>query len=212
MKPDRVLDLANAPGSAVRHAASPDLPGQIETALIIDDALRVVAAGPLQRRSYAGLQIVTGRLTTGDSYRDARLRQLVAAGLPASIDPCANDESRPASAIVPITSVEGADSQRMAIVIIRACKASEDNIAAVTEACELTAAEMDVLRHIYKGLSTVEAARALGIAKSTTRTHLRHIFDKTSTSRQSELVYFVANYPKGMSGDGGRIVGGGVAG
>lgn len=199
MKPDRLSAFVSVPGSAVRQIVSANPVGQMETALIIDDALRVVATGPSQQHFQAGLRIVAGRLTTGDRYWDARLRQLVAAGLPASMDAGTNDESGAAVAVVPMASVEDAGGQPLALVIIRPSKVSDDNIAAVGAACELTAAEIDVLRHIYKGLSTVEVARMLGIAKSTTRTHLRHIFDKTATSRQSELVYFVASYPNGSS-------------
>ena len=43
-------------------------------------------------------------------------------------------------------------------------------------------------------MDTVEAARKLGIARTTARTHLQCLFAKTGTARQSELVRFVATF------------------
>lgn len=187
------LERTDVPGSAISTIRPADNT-EIEAALVIDHTLRVVARGPLQQSEYASPHIACGRLTTGSAYWDARLRQLVCAGSPAEMHPCANDGGAQTISILPIASTEEADGQRLAIVVIRNLKAPLDNIAAISDAFGLTATETDVLHHIYKGLSTVEVARTLGIANSTARTHLRHIFDKTSTSRQSELVYFVANY------------------
>jgi DNA-binding CsgD family transcriptional regulator len=39
-----------------------------------------------------------------------------------------------------------------------------------------------------------ETAEALGIAETTTKTHLQRIFSKTGTSRQADLVRLVAGY------------------
>ncbi len=39
-----------------------------------------------------------------------------------------------------------------------------------------------------------ESAEALGISEATARTHLRHLFEKTGTSRQAELIKLVAKY------------------
>lgn len=187
------LRRTDVPGSVISTIRLADSAG-IETALVIDRTLRVIAHGPWPQAECASPRIACGRFTTGSAYWDAHLRQLVATGSPAEMHPGTQADGAPAISILPITSIEDADCQRQAIVVIRAPRACPDNIAAISEACGLTATETDVLRHIYKGLSTVEVARSMGIANSTARTHLRHIFDKTSTSRQSELVYFVANY------------------
>ena len=45
-----------------------------------------------------------------------------------------------------------------------------------------------------EGLDTIIAAKRLGIAPTTARTHLQRLFAKTGTARQSELVRFVATY------------------
>ena len=64
----------------------------------------------------------------------------------------------------------------------------------VAEACGLTPTEARMLGLVVKGLDTVVAARKLGIARTTARTHLQRLFAKTGTARQSELVRFVATF------------------
>jgi DNA-binding CsgD family transcriptional regulator len=51
-----------------------------------------------------------------------------------------------------------------------------------------------MLALIVEGLDTIVAAKRLGIAPTTARTHLQRLFAKTGTARQSELVRFVATY------------------
>jgi DNA-binding CsgD family transcriptional regulator len=68
------------------------------------------------------------------------------------------------------------------------------NMASVAEACGLTPAEERMLALIAEGLDTVIAAKRMGIAPTTARTHLQRLFTKTGTARQSELVRFVATY------------------
>jgi DNA-binding CsgD family transcriptional regulator len=65
------------------------------------------------------------------------------------------------------------------------CTATVDGFAA---AYGLTASESRVLREIISCEGLVQAARKLRIAVPTAKTHLQHIFSKTSTSSQVELV------------------------
>jgi DNA-binding NarL/FixJ family response regulator len=39
------------------------------------------------------------------------------------------------------------------------------------------------------GLGVKEAAEVLGISDATARTHVQHIYDKTGTSKQTELMH-----------------------
>jgi DNA-binding CsgD family transcriptional regulator len=39
-----------------------------------------------------------------------------------------------------------------------------------------------------------EVAPVLGISETTVKTHLQHVFDKTGTRRQADLVKLVAGY------------------
>ncbi len=70
----------------------------------------------------------------------------------------------------------------------------ERSLALVAETCGLTPTEERMLVLIVEGLDTIVAARRLGIAPTTARTHLQRLFTKTGTARQSELVRFVATY------------------
>ncbi len=72
--------------------------------------------------------------------------------------------------------------------------AMDRNIARVSEACGLTPTEERMLVLMVEGLDTIIAAKRLGIAPTTARTHLQRLFAKTGTARQSELVRFVATY------------------
>jgi DNA-binding CsgD family transcriptional regulator/PAS domain-containing protein len=60
----------------------------------------------------------------------------------------------------------------------------------------LTGSELRVLLAIAPGLSVKEAAEVLGIGETTAKTHLHHIYEKTRTSKQTELMHlFVSSTP-----------------
>jgi DNA-binding CsgD family transcriptional regulator len=52
----------------------------------------------------------------------------------------------------------------------------------------LTPGESAVFAQIADGIDVSHAAKALGVAPSTVKTHLQHIYDKTGVRRQAELV------------------------
>jgi integral membrane sensor domain MASE1/DNA-binding CsgD family transcriptional regulator len=52
----------------------------------------------------------------------------------------------------------------------------------------LTGSELRVLLAMAPGLSVKEAAKVLGIGETTAKTHLQHIYSKTGTSKQTELI------------------------
>jgi DNA-binding CsgD family transcriptional regulator len=56
----------------------------------------------------------------------------------------------------------------------------------------LSPAETRLASLIVAGLSLVQAAEELGVVHETVRTHLKAMFDKTGTRRQSELVAMLA--------------------
>jgi DNA-binding CsgD family transcriptional regulator/PAS domain-containing protein len=56
----------------------------------------------------------------------------------------------------------------------------------------LTASELRVLQAVVEVGGVPAVAEALGISRATVRTHLHHVFQKTATKRQSELVKLVA--------------------
>jgi DNA-binding CsgD family transcriptional regulator/PAS domain-containing protein len=69
----------------------------------------------------------------------------------------------------------------------------------------LTGSELRVLLAMAPGLSVKEAAEVLGIGETTAKTHLQHIYAKTGTSKQTELMHlFMSSTPpvKAVSGAG----------
>ena len=58
----------------------------------------------------------------------------------------------------------------------------------------LTPAELRVLFAIVEFAAAPEVGEVLGISEATVKTHLRHLFEKTGTRRQAELVKLVAGY------------------
>lgn len=64
----------------------------------------------------------------------------------------------------------------------------------------LTPTELRVLLAVVETGGVPQAAEALGIAESTVKWHLRHLFAKTGTSQQNELVKLVAGYSNPLAG------------
>ena len=65
---------------------------------------------------------------------------------------------------------------------------------AVADAFKLTPAEVRVLFAIVEIGGVPEVAPVLGISDLTVKTHLHHIYEKTATKRQADLVKLVASY------------------
>ena len=81
------------------------------------------------------------------------------------------------------------------LLLVRDLAAGEQR--AVRRAAErfgLTAAEGRLLAHLLDGLALKEAARRLGVANTTARTHLQKIFDKTGVRCQTELQRMAARH------------------
>jgi DNA-binding CsgD family transcriptional regulator len=57
----------------------------------------------------------------------------------------------------------------------------------------LTGGELRVMLALAQGLGAKEAAEMLGIGEPTVRTHLQHIFSKTDTPRQADLLRLLHN-------------------
>jgi len=60
----------------------------------------------------------------------------------------------------------------------------------------LTPKEAALTARLSEGKTIHQAAREMEMSYETARTHLRRIFDKTGTSRQSELLLLIANLPR----------------
>lgn len=66
----------------------------------------------------------------------------------------------------------------------------------------LTAQEASLAALLARGESLATAAELLGITRNTAHTHLQHVFDRTDTHRQADLVRLVLRSPAGLAGAG----------
>ncbi|HWL21060.1 MAG TPA: helix-turn-helix transcriptional regulator [Bradyrhizobium sp.] len=101
--------------------------------------------------------------------------------------------------VLPLTSgarqASAARHSAVAAVFVR--KASLDTpspLEMITRLYNLTGTEVRVLQAIVATGGVPDVAAALGISESTVRSHLKRLFDKTSTHRQADLVKLVATH------------------
>jgi len=71
--------------------------------------------------------------------------------------------------------------------------------AALAALFNLTAAEMRTLEQLLAGDTPAQAADKLGIQITTLRTHQAHIFDKTGTSRLTDLIRLAGKFSPPIS-------------
>jgi DNA-binding CsgD family transcriptional regulator len=111
----------------------------------------------------------------------------------------ARDGTRFAAHVLPLTSGSrrsaGTSYSATAAMFVR--KAALDLPSppeAVAQQFKLTAAEIRVLFAIVEFGNVPEIAPVLGISEQTVKSHLHHIYEKTMTRRQADLVKLVAAY------------------
>ena len=106
---------------------------------------------------------------------------------------------RPLSIIVQRLRVDGpdADDERpaFALIISDPNRAIELDHAALCRLYGLTPAEGRLAALLASGKHIESAAHLLGVSIHTVRTHLKHIFSKTETSSQSDLVRLILSAP-----------------
>ena len=69
-----------------------------------------------------------------------------------------------------------------------------DDLFLIAGPCVIESEEHAIrMAEIIKGDGIQAAADRLGVSLATARTHLRHVFDKTGTQRQAELVGLAMN-------------------
>jgi DNA-binding CsgD family transcriptional regulator len=117
----------------------------------------------------------------------------------------AGDGTRYVANVLPLTSgarrKAGASYAAVATVFVH--KAALDLPSppeAIAKEFRLTPAELRVLFAIIEVGGVPGVARALGISESTVKTHLQHVFQKTGTARQVDLVKLVAGYSNAIIG------------
>jgi DNA-binding CsgD family transcriptional regulator len=89
-------------------------------------------------------------------------------------------------------------SEASAAIFLTSAAGPPGDLGAVAEAFGLTPAETRLLDHLVGGASLDEAAAALNVARTTTRTHLDRILGKTGTRRQAALVSLIHRLAPGV--------------
>jgi len=78
-----------------------------------------------------------------------------------------------------------------AVLVTSAVVRPTGSVAAVARCFGLTPAESRVVERLVAGATLVDAAADLGIADTTAKTHLSHIFSKTGVGRQADLIALI---------------------
>jgi DNA-binding CsgD family transcriptional regulator len=81
-----------------------------------------------------------------------------------------------------------------AVFVHKAALQTPSLIEAVAQHFKLTPGELRVLFAIIEVGGVPEVAFALGLSDETVKTHLKHVFSKTGTNRQADLVKLIAGY------------------
>jgi DNA-binding CsgD family transcriptional regulator len=149
-----------------------------------------------------------GRLAARDEDADQALREVFAAAdggdaavgsKGVAVSMLAPSGQRYVAHVLPLTSGArrraGTTYDAVAAVFVHEATleiASAPN--ALAKAYNLTAMELRVLLSIVQVGGGPTVAEELGIAETTVRSHLRHVFQKTGTNRQADLVKLVAAF------------------
>lgn len=165
-------------------------------AIVVSGAGRILHANPVAERI----------LRAGDALR-AHWQRLEAATtsvgdrLEAALRGNGADRSgrsflcpRPAGAdpyVIHVLPIEHCD--RSLIVIVDTGVHHEPSPTLLRRLYRLTPSEAQVALRVARGTGLIRIADELSVSPATVKTHLRHVFDKTGTHRQAELVRLLLN-------------------
>ena len=144
--------------------------------------------------SEGALRSSNGRLTAGVVAKTAALRALIAGDvthLPTGVLALSGrDGAQLAIEVVPLKAETGwLPQQPAAIVFIRDSRPNPlPSRQQIQRLFGFTSAQASLARELLNGDGIPAAAARLGISRSTARTHLAELFQKTGTNRQAELV------------------------
>ncbi len=158
--------------------------------------LHANASGNTMLNRRAGVRIRSGRLIATSTSDDAELQRCVAEAL--GMGPTdarvgnavlCHDVSLPrpyVAHVTPFASRE--DAPKALVVIVDPADHHEPSISLLRRVFGLTSAEGEVALRVARGTGLGPIADELCLSMATVKTHVQHIFDKTDTRRQAELV------------------------
>jgi DNA-binding CsgD family transcriptional regulator len=155
-----------------------------------------------------------GRIVVRDGKTERVLRELLVAagGGDAAIGTDgialplrARDGTSYVAHVLPLTSgarrlAGAAYSATAALFVRKSAIPAVSSPEVIARAYKLTPTELRVLLAIVDVGGVPEVAIALGVAESTVKTHLGHLFEKTGVARQADLVKIVAGFSTPLSG------------
>ena len=202
----KIIDLKKVEAAALADSLDTLSAGMF----MVDASGRIVhanASGHSMLAEAKVLRSVGGHLGAIDSLANQALLESFAAtesGDPAlgrkgiAVPLKARDDERYVANVLPLTSgtrrKAGISYSAVATVFVHKAALELSPPEAIVKEFKLTPAELRVLFAIVEIGGVHELAEALGISEATARTHLRHLFEKTGTSRQAELIKLVAKY------------------
>jgi DNA-binding CsgD family transcriptional regulator len=169
--------------------ACPDSP----TILMIDRDRRLLdctssAAGMLDRRDLLACEF--GRVAACRQHHRARLNAAIEKAAESGSATLTLEEDALRIQIVRFGSE--VSEARFLLICRQRAKDMTQHVETAAHLFGLTRAEHRLLKLLFDGMSLASAATSLGVARTTARTHLQRIFDKTGSRRQSDLVRLVA--------------------
>ena len=210
----RVIDLNTA--TAARFADALDgLTAGMFLVAATGTIVHANTSGHVMLASGDVLRAVDGRLVASDPDSDQALQEVLAAaakgdsavgirGISQSLVARPGSE-RYVAHVMPLTSGARRQAARYyaAAAVLFVHKVALQMPSApevIAKSYKLTPTELRVLLAIVQVGGVPETAEALGISENTVKTHLRHLFDKTGTGRQADLVKLVAGFSNPLVG------------
>jgi len=201
------IDLKTAESASLADT----LDGLSAGMFLVDAAAHIVhanTAGHALLKTGTVLRAVAGKLAARDAESDRQLSQIcldsahgdVAIGVKGIALPLGgHSDKRYVAHILPLTSGSRrrAGTAYAAVAAVFVHEAGLDRPSppeVIARAFKLTPTELRVLMAIVEVGGVPEVAVALGVAESTTKTHLAHLFEKTGARRQVDLVKLFAGF------------------
>jgi DNA-binding CsgD family transcriptional regulator len=203
----KIIDLKSAQAASLADT----LDGLCASTFLVDHNARIVhsnAAGCAALSDGDVVRAVSGKLSVSDSEADKVLHQAIinadsgdvalgAKGIAVMLK--GQDGEQYVAHMLPLTSgarrTAGVAYSAVAAIFIRPATLNGPHpIEAIAKAYQLTPTEMRVLMMIVEIGGVPEVAPVLGISETTVKTHLQHIYSKTGTGRQADLVKLVAGF------------------
>ncbi|MFA9216566.1 MAG: helix-turn-helix transcriptional regulator [Sphingomonadaceae bacterium] len=187
--------LAQASAATLAHAAL--------AAFVVDAELQLLYATPLAQAMLARAELfllTDGHLQTRALQHGATLARLVSSVTRPQAAPATTwlrlerGHTQPpltlvVAALAPTPSTLLA--QPAALILVRDPTQACASLPALQQLFDLTPAEAGVAQALASSGSLEQVAQSLQISTNTVKTHLHHIFEKTATKRQGELIALI---------------------